>query len=199
MTKTHKGYWLKLTLDNGLYNEIVGISSLSEAQYLLKRRYAYTPNVRHVGLFLGTKLLEEKEIKDMTSFAQFATENPNTGNRSFASSVDKETLVAFSIPFTIVGAIETLSPFKNEKTGEDQYSINYDIDVDMKSAAFQYAQKVKEVKSGYRLSLPSNGFRLKQLTDLIQPTFATGGMRATLGKRGTGYVFNDAPVPADLP
>lgn len=196
---SHRGYWIRLTLDNGLYNEIVGISSYAEALYLLKRRYAYTPNIKHVGLFIGSKLIEEKEIKDMTSFTQFAKENPSVGSRSFASSSDKETLVAFAIPFTIVAAIEVLSSFKDEKTGDDLYSINYDIDIDIKSAAFQYAQKVKEVKSGYRLSLPSNGFRRKQLTDLIQPTFAEGGMRAVLSKQGKGYVFTDAPVPADLP
>lgn len=189
-TKPHNGYWLRVTLDNECYNEIVGISSYAEMVYLVKRRYAYTPQLKHIELFVGTKLLEKKEKKDMTSFASYNAENAI--NRPFAKQVDKETLVAFGVPFNIVAALEVETDFINEQTGEKQWSINYDIDIDIKSELYQMAGKIKEIASSYRLSLPSNAFRRKQLTDLIQPTFPNGGMRAKLAKQGKTYVFADA-------
>lgn len=121
-------------------------------------------------------------------FATFAKEH----STPFADQTVKETLVAFSVPFTIVAAIEEKTQFKDEKTGNDVYNINYDIEIDTNHPNYQAAEKLKQLGVNYRMGLPSNGYRRTELKDLINPMLEAGEkVYVRLNKQGKTYVFTD--------
>lgn len=197
MATSNKGFRLEIVLKDGNKNTVYA-SSYAEAIYLVNRRYRYTPNLGHIGLYVGTKHLTNLGEHDMLTFAEFAKANPNITGRSFAKQADKEALVAFEVPFTIVGAIETETDFLDEKTGEKVWQINYDVDIDITSPTYQYASKMKEIASSYRLGLPSNAKRRAELVQLIQPAIAANTpVRAKLTKIGKGYHFADVAHSKD--
>lgn len=186
-----KGFRLEINLLDGSKSNVYA-STYAEAVYLYNRRYRYTPNLGYIGLYVGTKLLTKLGESDMLTFSEFAKANPNITGRPFAKQPDKEALVAFEIPFSIVGAIETQTDFLDEKTGEKVWQINYDIDVQITSPTYQYASKMKEIASSYRLGLPSNAKRRAELVQVIQPAIANGTpVQCKLTKVGKGYHFAD--------
>lgn len=195
MTKTDtKGIWIEVVLQNGDTFTHKGITSIAEAEYLMKRRYMNTPNMERVFLWVGTrKLGEYREDKTMTTFANFQSENPvsDTKFAPYAKQGDKETLVAFELPFTITQALERESNFKDEE-GNTQYEMVYYIDLDTTNEGFKFASRNKEISTGYALTLPSNAYRVNELKNLILPAIQSGNpMKARLAKRGKAYIFTD--------
>lgn len=121
-------------------------------------------------------------------FATFQSENKSY---TYAKSDIKETLVAYGVPFNITDVNLVESIFKNEE-GEDQFNIEYDIELNTDSPDFTMASRKKDLAIFYRLSLPANNYRRNEMKDLIKPVLAAEKkMPAILAKMGKTYVFKD--------
>lgn len=193
MTET-KGIWIEAENMDGQKHSEKNLPSIAEAQYRLRRRYSLTPGLKRVTIFRGTNVLASYEAnkKGFINVGKFSTFAQEHGTR-FADATVKETLVAFDVPFTITAAIEEQTQFKDEKTGDPVYQINYDIEIDTNSPKYQYAEKVKQLGSSYRMGLPSNGYRRTELKDLINPMLESGErVYVVLAKQGKTYIFKDA-------
>lgn len=194
---TPKGYWLEVHLVNGDVHKVTGISSQSEAFYLMKRRYSTTPNLDRVFLFVGTKRLATMQggkDQDMSGlFATFDAANPVSDFRPWAKADTKERLVAFAIPFTIVGVSEPIESTFTNAEGDPQYYYNFDIDLDTSSTAYKYVSANFEIEPAYSMSMSAGVKRTQHVERLIRPKLQEGKtIKCKLIKQGRGVTFADA-------
>lgn len=189
----HKGIWLRVESQEGTTNDIVNVSSVSEAHYLMRRRFS---GHKKIQLFVGSKLLEEREGNTMTmqSFADFDLENPvATSFRPWAKGPEKERLAAFEIPFEIVSVQGPIESQFTDKDGNIQYYYNFAIELDTASPTYQFVSKNFELGNGYTLSLPAGAKRTLHVDKLIKPALDRGEkVLVKMVKDGNGYVFRNA-------
>lgn len=158
----------------------------------MRRRYSQTPNLKKVFVFVGTKQLAEFTAERGNIMASLKDFAPGKSDyRPFASSTDKETLAAFSVPFVIDGARVVESQFTNQD-GSPANNVIYDITLDATSDAYTFAQKIKDIGASYAMSLPASQWRLEQLEQVIRPDFIGKDRTLRLVKQGKAYNFVEA-------
>lgn len=174
--KQHKGYWLRVFLEDGNIHDVSGIKSYSEALYLMNRRYSLTPNVKKVFMFVGTQKIGEYSPKEGTHTMGRLTEVQNAGMSPFdinypkASDDDKETLNTFDIPFRIVAASQRTTTFTGPDGAEVIY-LDYKVEVDATSADFKYAENKKQFNHlKMTITLPKDDQRSRDF-DVIQQDY----------------------------
>lgn len=197
--KQTKGLYLQLILSDGSEHFVNNISTISEAIYIVKRRFLKTPGMEKVFLFVGTRNIGHILLKDGTimtatqAFAQFEQENAGEFKEflPFAKGADKEMLVAFALPFQITNVTVRKSTFPDEN-GEFGNEYLYDLVLDPTDPTYIAMQKIKDIKPAYCCSFAENPFRKLQLDKMIMPAIqAESPMKAILVKRGRAYAFGD--------
>lgn len=163
---TRKGFWLRVMNDAGQEKDEVGINTYGEAVYRVKRRYYDKP---HVGLFVGTKLVEEYEMGEKTTmatgnpFAEYAQrQNPDFDPDYPRLNQDQmATLADFEIPFRLVGG-------STGTVGDFGEYLKCRIEVDVTSSEYKYVSAKKEIPSRGTISLPLDDTRQGQYENILK-------------------------------
>lgn len=205
----HKGFWFRVHLENGDEKDITGFTSRAELQYRM-RKFINTPHVVWLQPYAGEKRLGfyeiivdiegRKHIMSNTGNMDFDTFEeqyvPPPFEYGFASATEKETLVAFEIPF-VIEAVNVVKSNFPDQFGKEQNDVQYRIALETDDPSYEFARGKKEINPNYTLTFVATDKRLKQLESVIKPMIANGGCRAILVKQGRSYNFAKVP-PAPI-
>lgn len=207
VTTKHRGFWLHLEMIDGVNHDIIGISTLAELLYLVRRRYLRIPNLQSVTAYINQKELvfyevvvddtKERKYHNMTQTAVYSSFEDL--ERNWKPAVEdlpefpwddasvREALAAYAIPFDIVKAWEETSPFK-DRNNNPQMSFRYHIRLHMDSPEYVKVADHADLYPTYTLTLTTGGLLIgkrRAVMEHVQRLITSGnGCVARLAKGG---------------
>jgi hypothetical protein len=205
-----KGYWLQIVnIDNDEHRE-VNLKNVTEALYLIIRRYQKTPRLKTIRVMLNSKVLKEYNIKDGLTLEQNAvlidendpTFDPlaayreaNPQKQGYTKYLDgknkdendrehpgpgKDFLVKRNITFTI----SNIYIKESNKVGfSDQIMYVIHLDTD---PAYETLKDMLDLEDSYQMGLPENSDRQTQM-EILNKYFVGTDKRLKLIKRGKAF------------
>lgn len=174
-SKQPKGFWLNIHLEpiETTMNEPTtathrGISTYAEALYIIKRKYADTPGITQIDVYVNDKLLERFPVKEgklqMSRFSDFRNKTiAEKGGLDQTPTMKAEDRVLFMkgcVPFFVTGV--------NETTNEYGHSLIYTIQTDTASTEYEKVGKMLNIQSEYALFVKATAARVLQWHDLME-------------------------------
>ena len=167
--KKHKGFWLEITLQNKQTKIVSGITSKAEAEYLIKRRYQYTPNIHTLTVYINqTKMYTityEKGITHMSKFSDYRENVAKDGKGGLDSvpmmkSVDRSLFIKGCVPFFVTSV--------EEVTTQYGLSLVYQVVVDIESKEYIQIGRALNIQSEYSLWVKATSARKAQRDQLMK-------------------------------